>query len=385
MSRAVLRAGQGTLVLLASGFVIALAAGPALAQPTGSVQAINVTATTATFSGTVTDSSAIEPNSEYFQYQQMLNSDGTSPKVYVPGAPSNPSVQVTGLWPNEPYTVTLYATESGASSPSEVSSVQFKTAPAPPPTAVTGGDTAAVSPSCNPTNPSSDITLAGSATVNDANPSDQYTAQWELQYRLDHSASSGPDTPRSQRLSTGVTQLTGRVVGAAAGTYEYRLIVMVTVPPTATNPSGYTEVDGAWHTIVIRDSCGANGGSGSGGSVPAALSQSLGVSGAAAKISSILRAGGYAASAAAPGPGTLTITWDYAPAGAHIASARPIVVASGTEQFGKAGKAKLKLRLTSRGRTLLKKSKKLRLTAVGTFKPKTGHAVSKRKNITLAG
>jgi hypothetical protein len=99
-------------------------------------------------------------------------------------------------------------------------------------------------------------------------------------------------------------------------------------------------------------------------------------------IATVLRAGAYQATVSAPAPGELTITW-RAPAGATHAKGA-IVVASGTRTLAKAGKATLKVKLTSAGRALLKRSKSLKLTAVGSFKPQTGKTTTVTRAIKLA-
>jgi hypothetical protein len=116
----------------------------------------------------------------------------------------------------------------------------------------------------------------------------------------------------------------------------------------------------------------------------AALSSSLAVGGAAARISAVLKHGGFAAPGSAAAPGTVTITWYSVPAGAHLARAtKPIMIAQGSHTFSTAGKASIKVRLTSRGRALLKRSKRVKLTAVGTFAPTHGTKSSKQKSFTL--
>ena len=101
----------------------------------------------------------------------------------------------------------------------------------------------------------------------------------------------------------------------------------------------------------------------------------------AAKIASILKAGGYETSVSALSPGTLTITWS---SGSGTHATRSVIVASGSKTFAKASKkAKLKIKLTRAGRTLLKRSKHLKLTVTGVFKPKTGKKVTKTRTITL--
>jgi hypothetical protein len=118
----------------------------------------------------------------------------------------------------------------------------------------------------------------------------------------------------------------------------------------------------------------------------AALSASLGVSGAAAKITSILKAGAYPAQIDAPSAGTAAIAWYYVPPGAHVAKARPVLIASGSKTATKKGKATVKVKLTKTGRTMLKNIKRghrLGLTVKGSFTPKGGKKVTKKKAISL--
>ena len=137
---------------------------------------------------------------------------------------------------------------------------------------------------------------------------------------------------------------------------------------------GYDPSSGASRTIGTVSG-------GSGGSGAAILGSALVPSGAAAKIGAILKAGGYPASVKAPGPGKAKVVWYYVPKGAHVAAKRkPVVVASGSKKVKKAGKAKLKIKLSSKGKALLKNAKKLKLTAKGSFKPegaKAGSATNK--------
>ncbi len=121
--------------------------------------------------------------------------------------------------------------------------------------------------------------------------------------------------------------------------------------------------------------------------ITAALAKSLGVSGKAAKIGAILKAKAYPAKFTAPSAGTATISWYQVPKGAHVAKAKkPVLIAKGTKKTAKKGKTVVKVKLTKKGKALLKKVKKhnkLKLTAKGTFKPKGGKTVAKKKTFSL--
>lgn len=145
--------------------------------------------------------------------------------------------------------------------------------------------------------------------------------------------------------------------------------------PTCTVPMNTDHTVGATFTCVTG--CGSSGPSRS--AVGTAVSSALKVT---AKIAAILKAGGYQASVSALTPGTLTISWS---SGSGTHATRSIVVASGSKTFGKAGRAKLKIKLTRAGRALLKRSKHLKLTAVGSFKPRHGNKVTKQRTIRLTG
>jgi hypothetical protein len=136
---------------------------------------------------------------------------------------------------------------------------------------------------------------------------------------------------------------------------------------------------GGGSCVVGPDSeCGTGG-----AEIAAAVTQALAVSGKAAKIGAILKAGGFVAPLAAPSAGQAAITWFLVPKGARLAAAKPVVVAKGAKRSSRAGKVKLKIRLTSKGRALLKRSKKVKLVARGTFTPQSGKKISKKRPITL--
>jgi len=110
-------------------------------------------------------------------------------------------------------------------------------------------------------------------------------------------------------------------------------------------------------------------------------------SGRAARITSILHAGAYTVALGAPEGGTATISWFQVPPGAHVATKkhkpRPLLVASGVLRFAAAGPGKVKVRLTTAGRKLLKHSRRITLTAKASFTPSGQPTVSTTKRFTL--
>lgn len=143
--------------------------------------------------------------------------------------------------------------------------------------------------------------------------------------------------------------------------------------------------------VTNASSSSSGGGTPTPGQVASALSQSLTVSGPASTIPAVLAAGGFTAGVIAPGAGTEQISWYYLPAGAQLASvakhAKPVLVASGSKTFSGKGRARIKLKLSGAGRTLLRSRRKhsLGLTAKGSFTPRGGAKVSKRRKISLKG
>jgi hypothetical protein len=106
----------------------------------------------------------------------------------------------------------------------------------------------------------------------------------------------------------------------------------------------------------------------------------------AARLARVLKSGGYTIAFKAPEPGTAVVTW-YRPApGARLGKrrrTRPVTIASGTLTFSEAGEKKLKLELTPAGRSLLEHSRRLSLTATGTFTPEGQAAVDVTKRFVL--
>ena len=102
--------------------------------------------------------------------------------------------------------------------------------------------------------------------------------------------------------------------------------------------------------------------------------------GKAARIGALLKAGGYRARFAAPCAGRLEIRWYRPPA---RAKRPPVLVARGAKTLAGAGAAKLKLKLTPKGRRLLRGASRLKLVGAGAFKPAGGLTVATSKRFVL--
>jgi uncharacterized repeat protein (TIGR02543 family) len=129
---------------------------------------------------------------------------------------------------------------------------------------------------------------------------------------------------------------------------------------------------------------GTGGGSGGGGvlgsrtvvvssaQVAVLLAGTLTPSGKGARITALLKSGGFAVVFKALEAGTAVIDWYQVPPGAKLAEearSKPVLVAAGHLTFSGAGSATIKIKLTAAGKRLLKHAKKLKLTAKGTFAP----------------
>jgi hypothetical protein len=114
-----------------------------------------------------------------------------------------------------------------------------------------------------------------------------------------------------------------------------------------------------------------------------AVGAALTPTGSAAKIGAILKKG-YKASFKAKAAGQVTGDWYFVPKGAHVAGKpKPVLVASGKTSVKKPGSATLKLRVSKKGKALLKKAKKITLTTKGTFTPAGGKKVVVKRTIKL--
>jgi YVTN family beta-propeller protein len=119
--------------------------------------------------------------------------------------------------------------------------------------------------------------------------------------------------------------------------------------------------------------------------IKAFLKQQLVSSGKRARISALLKHGNVALTMTLPVAGNVAIGWYLVPPGAHLAKAKPapILVASGKATFPASASKTVTLKLTSRGRRLLKHAKSLKLTARGTFSPPGQQPVTALTPFTL--
>jgi len=121
----------------------------------------------------------------------------------------------------------------------------------------------------------------------------------------------------------------------------------------------------------------------SGSQILGALASSLVPTGKEARIAALRKHGGYKLTFLAPSAGQLVIGWYQVPKGAHISRPKPLLLASGKANASKSGRLTIVIKLTAKGRALLKHGGKLKLTAKGTFTPVGGRAVSATRTFTL--
>jgi Glycine rich protein len=117
------------------------------------------------------------------------------------------------------------------------------------------------------------------------------------------------------------------------------------------------------------------------------LSSQLVPVGKGARISAIRKHHGYTFTFTALLAGTVTISWDqieHTRMHGHT-KIKTVLIAKGSRKFSAAGKGRLTIRLTLKGRTLFKHAKRLKLTAKGTFKPSGAAGIARQRSFTLHG
>jgi hypothetical protein len=120
--------------------------------------------------------------------------------------------------------------------------------------------------------------------------------------------------------------------------------------------------------------------------VRASLLSQLGIHGKVAKIGQLLKHG-YTLKFKALTAGKATIQWFFVPKGAHVSKKgkpKPVLLASGSQTFPKAGTKKLTIRLTAAGRARLAHARHAKLTAKGTFKVAKGTTATAIKGLSLS-
>jgi hypothetical protein len=100
-------------------------------------------------------------------------------------------------------------------------------------------------------------------------------------------------------------------------------------------------------------------------------------SGRASRIGALLKNGGYSFSFAAPAAGSLAITW-Y-----HTTRGKLVSIATGAARFDSSRTTKVTIKLNAAGRRLLKRAKRVKLIAKGSFTPAGTKAVTAQRRFTI--
>lgn len=160
---------------------------------------------------------------------------------------------------------------------------------------------------------------------------------------------------------------------------------------TATSVGGFTNTASITYTVSSPPT--PAGATPAGGAAPpgaaeiaADIAGQLVPAAGSAKLAAVLKSGAFAQSFKAPVAGTTEIGWYYLPPGAKLAAKarpKPVLVATGRQAFSAPGTATVKIKLTSAGRKLLKKAKRIKLTAKCTFTQTGKPAVVSIKTFVL--
>jgi hypothetical protein len=111
--------------------------------------------------------------------------------------------------------------------------------------------------------------------------------------------------------------------------------------------------------------------------IAAALGEIPAPSGKSGSIKRLLAHGGFSFSFVAPSAGQLVVDWWTRVNG------EPVLIASANAFFTKAGNARVKLKLSRKGRTLLKAHKRVHVTTTASFTPSGGSPITTTKRLTL--
>jgi hypothetical protein len=132
----------------------------------------------------------------------------------------------------------------------------------------------------------------------------------------------------------------------------------------AANPGGAAAAATSSVTAVVQPSAAT---------VNRSLSAVLTPSGANKKLAHLVSGGGYKLLFGAPSGGILQISW----------YAGKVLVAAGHATASSAGSYPLKLALTPKGKSLLKRSRRVQIASTATFTPTGGGPITTRRTFTL--
>jgi hypothetical protein len=238
-------------------------------------------------------------------------------------------------------------------------------------------------------------TIAGTAVEGDtlteahgvwSSPPSGYTVQWQ------RCNSSGNDCESIPKATKQTYRLTAEDVGFTIRASESASNASGAVTPALSDPTA----------VVQSSSAGGQGGGPTGGGsekgaccgrhaptggsaqIRALLARQLVPSGRTASLAALLKHGGVRMSFALPKAGTLSVQWYLASAKlAGKANSRSRLVATGRAVLAANKVAKVEIRLTARGKKLLRHAEKLHLEARGSFSPRGEATVSAHREFAL--
>jgi beta-galactosidase len=192
---------------------------------------------------------------------------------------------------------------------------------------------------------------------------------------------SGTATVTVTHDTLGTSSATLTIVSAPEPTFATALPPGSGPPPTAP-PSGATSHPGTPLPVPPPAPVRALSGP-SAAKVRAALLAVLSPKGPQARIARLLAHSGYTFTFDAPSTGKLVIDWYAVQPGAKPHKPRRLLVAAASESIKKPGKVRVKVRLNSRGRSVLRHAERRRLTVQARFTPMGRSATTASRVITV--
>ena len=391
-------------------------AGPAAAAPpAGGTQESDGTHNTATLKAFLFSNI---PVTYHFEYGTTPGLGTLTPERTLAAANGQVQEPITGLSPVTTYFFRVVASNADGTLTGDTRTFTTRSTPPPPPPPFTPGTPEVTTLQASGYNLQGvSATFENDGIINPHGQRGRWGFEWSLypdfrrfQETADVGGTCGP--PDGQGAFEGYNQTSGtdhtdhrvratcNLGTAATSANENRRTIYYKLGYSAGGCTGTTELGtpnttcyGAVKSFQIPLSELVIFGSSGTGAAPTArqvvraLLAALRPTGAAAKIGAILKKGFYPAKLAAPSAGKATIVWTKPVAAGTAAASRPVVVAKGAKRIGSAGKTVVKVRLTQKGKALLKKAKRaktsIKLKAKGSFTPRGGTKSSKTRAIKL--
>ncbi len=201
----------------------------------------------------------------------------------------------------------------------------------------------------------------------------------------------------SAEAGSGGSVVADEQLHGTSGSGQDTVVTSPALQSIAVPPPGGGETEGAGNASGgnISAGSGATGESGvassasahfSAAQIRALLAGEITPSGKSARIALLKKRGRFALRFRALEAGTAAVNWYELSHGAQLAKktkAKPVLVAAGKLTFSAAGTQAMSIRLTTAGKRLLRRSKRLKLTAQGVFTPSGAAPVRATRPFTL--